>query len=90
MNKYEIGDILEDTFLRDHRIKGQKIPQTNKEYLRDWQSRLSVIKDIENGEYIVHTPGLMGVLTHLPCIFVDDPINNYILEPGYESLYKNN
>ncbi len=80
MNKYEIGDVLEDTFFKKFRVKGTKRPVTQREIAQDWQSHLSIIGGIEDGCYKLRTPGLFNVWTYIPCTFIDDPENDYVLD----------
>lgn len=79
--KYKIGDVLEDTFFKKFRVKGTKIPVTQLEILRDQQSRLSIVEDIKDNCYELRTPGIFPkVWTYIPCDFIDDPTNNYVLD----------
>ncbi len=79
-SKYKIGDVLEDTFFKKFRVKGTKIPVTQREILRDQQSRLSIIEGIEDNCYKLRTPTLFNVWTYIPCEFIDDPKNDYVLD----------
>lgn len=75
--KYKVGDVLENTFFKKFRVKGSKKPVTQREILKDQQSRLS----IEDNCYGLWTPGIFPkVWTYIPRDFIDDPTNDYILD----------
>lgn len=79
--KYKIGDVLENTFFKKFRVKGTKIPVTQKDILKDRQSRLSIVEGIKDSCYELRTPGVFPKFwTYIPCDFIDDPANDYVLD----------
>jgi len=78
-NKYKIGDVLKYIFFEKFKMKRTKRPVTQKEILQERHSHLSIIEGIENGRYELRTPGSENYI-YLPCDFVDDPTNDYVLD----------